>query len=123
MNVLFLYGSEQGNFDEEEKTNHSGHWRAFYAESTLQAMDIVTNHSIDVIVADIQNPTEDTKFLAKMKHKYPEIGRISLAGNNSFSSGCLAWPIVHQHIEKPYSPNSLRMKIYSVVSSLKSNHN
>lgn len=80
----------------------------FFASSGEEALEIISNNRINLLVADIQMPGMDgIQLLYNVKNKYPNIIRILLSGINDIKKGIHASGASHQLLAKPINPADL----------------
>jgi len=81
----------------------------YFAESGLEALDILAEKEINVIVSDMRMPGMDgAVLLTEVMEKYPQIIRIMLTGYANDTSILQSIPVVHQFLAKPSDPQSLK---------------
>jgi response regulator RpfG family c-di-GMP phosphodiesterase len=89
---------------------HRKSYTVFIADSAQNALEIMTNTPIDVIVSDIRMPEMDgATLLAKVANTYPDTYRIVLSGYADFESTVAAINLgkIHRFINKPWDNNEL----------------
>lgn len=87
-------------------------WDLYYAMGGKEALDLLSNTKIDVIISDIRMPGLDgTQLLAEIKDKYPQIIRITLSGYADDNTALRNTRIVHQSLTKPTTPESIKKTI------------
>lgn len=81
----------------------------FFAESGLDALSILAEHEVNVIVSDMRMPGMDgAALLNTVMEQYPQIIRIMLTGHAEDSSILQTIPVVHQFLAKPSDPQTLK---------------
>ncbi|PJI09639.1 MULTISPECIES: response regulator [Clostridium] len=76
----------------------------FYASSAQEALEILEDDDIDVIVTDILMPvTNGLQLLQIVKNKYPKVVRVALSGNynSSFIIDAINKGEVYRYLTKP----------------------
>ncbi len=87
-------------------------WNFFFAESGLDALKILEEIKIDVIVSDMQMPNMNgAQLLEKVKDKYPSVIRFILSGHSNMELALKSTRTVHQFIAKPIEAEQLKEKI------------
>jgi HD-like signal output (HDOD) protein len=80
-----------------------------FAEGGRQALEIIEEKEIHVIVSDMRMPGMDGAALLKaVQEKYPQIIRIMLTGQADDESVWRTVGVVHQFLAKPSDPNTLK---------------
>jgi DNA-binding NtrC family response regulator len=90
----------------------------FTAESGSEALEILANEPIDVIVSDDKMPgMQGTELLARVRQHYPLVVRLILTGNASVESAMKAihdgW--VYQYLHKPCHPADLAVVLHNAL--------
>lgn len=81
----------------------------YFAESGREALKIVADREINVIVSDMRMPGMDgAALLTSIMEQYPQIIRIMLTGHADDKSILQTIPVVHQFLAKPSDPQSLK---------------
>ncbi|URZ00057.1 response regulator [Clostridium felsineum] len=86
----------------------------FYASNANDALDILENNEIDVIVTDILMPgINGLQLLQIVKNKYPKIVRVALSGNynSSFIIDAINKGEVYRYLTKPLNVGENYKKI------------
>ncbi|AAK80362.1 DNA-binding NtrC family response regulator [Clostridium acetobutylicum] len=86
----------------------------FYASSAKEALEILENNDIDVIVTDILMPgINGLQLLQIVKNKYPKIVRVALSGNynSSFIIEAINKGEVYRYLTKPITVGENYKKI------------
>lgn len=88
------------------------------AESGFQALEILDENPVDVIVCDEKMPRmSGSALLARVRKEYPNIIRIMLTGHATVSSAMNAiydgW--VYQYLHKPINPADLSSTVYNAL--------
>lgn len=86
------------------------------AENGLQALDILEQHKIDIIVLDIMMPKMDGyTFFGKMKEKY-NIPTIVLSARSEEYDKLFGFSIgIDDYLTKPFSPKELIARIKAIL--------
>ncbi len=88
-------------------------WDTFYANSGAEALEILNEKQVDVIISDIRMPGIDgTQLLKTVKQDYPQIIRITLSGYAHDSLALRNARIVHQSLVKPVNLEIVKNIIY-----------
>lgn len=81
----------------------------FFAESGEEALNILSEQQISVIVSDMRMPGMDgATLLYTVLEEYPQIIRIMLTGHADDQSILKTIPVVHQFLVKPSDPQTLK---------------
>ncbi len=97
--------------------NKKNEWDIYLSNSGFDALNILENNSIDVIVVDIKMPLMNgAELLQKVKELYPDIIRIVLSGHTDEQVALQAIHSTHQFISKPCETEFLIKKIESTFS-------
>lgn len=80
-----------------------------FAESGAEALEILAQQEINVIVSDMRMPGMDgATLLTSVMEQYPQIIRIMLTGHADDKSILKTIPVVHQFLAKPSDPQTLK---------------
>lgn len=80
------------------------------AESGPEALEILREHSIDAIIADLHMPTmRGTDLLAEIRRAFPDVIRILLTADDSGAAAreAINRAEVHRYLVKPWEPDQL----------------
>lgn len=81
----------------------------YFAEGGRQALEVIEDREIHVIVSDMRMPGMDGAALLKtVQEKYSHIIRIMLTGQADDESVFRTVGVVHQFLAKPSDPNTLK---------------
>ncbi|BBD08673.1 response regulator [Desulfovibrio ferrophilus] len=84
-------------------------WELLFAAGGYQALEIIADKPVDVIVSDIRMPEMDgVELLGRVRKQYPEVTRIAMSGHSSAKVSALAALTVHQYLTKPCSVEDLK---------------
>ena len=87
-------------------------WNFYFAFSGKEALKILEEDHIDVIVSDMIMPEmSGAELLEKVKEKYPSIIRYILSGYSKETFALQSAKTAHQFIAKPIAPDELKEKI------------
>lgn len=124
MNVLFV--------DDENFALHAikrlltgEPYNVFLAQNAQEALEILNNQSIDVIVSDMRMPGIDgLSLLVEVKKKYPDTIRLVLSAciQTAQVLQCINRGEVYRFITKPFSPEELKTSIRDAVQLAASRH-
>ena len=80
-----------------------------FAESGIEALEILANQHVDVIISDMRMPIMDgAALLTEVQKKYPHIVRIMLTGQADENAILRTVGVVHQFLAKPSDPDNLK---------------
>jgi len=94
-------------------------FESFYSESALEALNILQNEDIDILVTDIRMPVMDGLQLLKIvRDKYPSIDRIVLSGFVEQKSvmSALNSGLASTYFAKPWEDEVLYERLMHVLS-------
>ena len=81
----------------------------YFAESGQDALKLLAEQEINVIVSDMRMPGMDgATLLTTVMEQYPQIIRIMLTGHADDKSILQTIPVVHQFLAKPSDPETLK---------------
>lgn len=90
-------------------------WQLFFAHSGAQALDIMQQNPIDLIVSDMMMPEmRGDELLKKVAELYPSTVRMILSGYANDETLKNALAVAHQYLSKPCSADVLREAISQV---------
>ncbi len=83
-------------------------WNMFFATSGNEALKLISENKIDVIVSDMKMPQMDgATLLNKVQEMYPDTIRIVLSGYADYEAVLRAIKVTHQYLSKPVDTNLL----------------
>ena len=83
-------------------------WNVVLASSGEQAMRMLEDLEVDVIVADLKMPGMDgAELLALVRDEYPDVMRILMSGNSDVQFTAQLVPQAHQFLLKPLSVDTV----------------
>jgi len=100
-------------------------WEMFFAESGEKALEIMQNHSIDVIISDMRMPgINGLQLLQKTRELHPAIMRIVLSGQADNEDIIKSVMPIHQYLTKPCEFDTIRNTISRILAlkTILSNH-
>jgi HD-like signal output (HDOD) protein/CheY-like chemotaxis protein len=78
-------------------------WESRFAESGEEALSLVSEERIDVVVSDMHMPGMDgAELLRHIQERHPEVVRIVLSGQSDPKLVFRAVPVAHQFLTKPF---------------------
>jgi putative nucleotidyltransferase with HDIG domain len=87
-------------------------WDMFFAEGGEEALQILSQNHINVIVTDMRMPgMNGAELLAKVRERYPHVIRIVLSGDSNHEMNLLSAKVAHQSLAKPCDADTLRSTI------------
>lgn len=117
MNVLFV-DDENFALHAIERFLAREPYSIFLAQNAQDALEILKNNSIDVIVSDMRMPGIDgLSLLVEVKKNYPDTIRLVLSGciQTAQLLPCINRGEVYRFITKPFSPEELKSSIRDAV--------
>jgi DNA-binding NtrC family response regulator len=110
-NINVLHGLRRMNRSESNK------WDAYYVPSGIEALKIIENRPIDVVVTDLRMPGMDgAQLLPEVMKRRPEVIRIVLSGQVGSDMIMQLVGIAHRFVFKPCDPQILKSTITSAFS-------
>lgn len=116
-NILFV-DDEQNILDTLKRFMRNSHYQCFFANSGKQALELMEEHMIDVVVSDMKMPKmTGEQLLREVSTLYPETIRIVLSG---FSEDELVMAAINEghiwgFIHKPWNNSELSQAIDQAV--------
>ncbi len=93
-----------------------GRWELFFTNTPENALQLIEQHSFDIVVSNIKMPSMDgLTLLKKIKESHPTIIRVTLSGEVDKEKILKTSLIAHQHLSKPCSKASLVGTIQSLL--------
>jgi HD-like signal output (HDOD) protein len=81
---------------------HREVWQTLSAESGEEALELLDQHRVDVVVTGMRMPGMDgVDFLARVKEKDPSIGRLVLSAQSDEEAALRATSVAHRYLLKP----------------------
>ena len=83
-------------------------WQLFFANGGEEALEILAEHPMDVIVSDMRMPEIDgAELLSKVAESYPHTMRVILSGQCHKTKLLQVVATAHQFLSKPCQPDKL----------------
>jgi CheY-like chemotaxis protein len=99
-------------------TKYKDHFEAVYAGDGLEAMNLLDEHSVSLVVTDIQMPVMDgLVLLAFIRERYPDIPCIIMSSYGDDELKSQVSPDIIHFIEKPVQVKKLAEMIINALSS------
>lgn len=90
-------------------------WQLFFAQSGAQALQIMAEQPIDLIVSDMMMPgMRGDELLKTVRERYPGIVRMILSGYADENTLTQSLEIAHQYLSKPCNSDVLREAISQI---------
>jgi putative nucleotidyltransferase with HDIG domain len=87
-------------------------WEMFFASSGIEALQMVKDKSIDVIVSDMRMPGMDgAQLLQNIRKDFPQVVRIILSGYSEREMILRSVGTTHQFLAKPCDADALRLTV------------
>jgi len=87
-------------------------WQTSFASGGLEALDLMSRVSIDVVVTDLRMPGMDgTELLSQVRERHPQVIRIILSGQADRDMTIRSAATAHQYLSKPCNLETLRLTI------------
>jgi HD-like signal output (HDOD) protein len=88
-------------------------WDLFFAGNGREALELLSQNDIDVVVSDMRMPGMDgIQLLNEIKTRFPQIVRIALSGQMEETMIFQSTRVVHQFLSKPCDAELLKHTIY-----------
>ncbi|MEQ1604115.1 MAG: response regulator [Pyrinomonadaceae bacterium] len=92
-------------------------WQMSFASSGEEALNILAETDVDVIVSDMKMPGMDgAELLEKVSELHPHIVRVILSGYSEKEGSIRSVGSAHQYLSKPCDPEVLKTTIASVCA-------
>lgn len=83
-------------------------WQMAFASSGAEALELLRERHVDVIVTDMRMPEMDgAALLRQVQQTHPQVVRIVLSGQADQDTAIRAVPVAHQYLSKPCEPGQL----------------
>lgn len=84
-------------------------WNMTFVASAAEALKVLEQSPIDVIVSDMRMPVMDgAQLLTEVRHRFPHIIRIILSGHSDQESIYRSITATHQYLSKPCEADELK---------------
>jgi CheY-like chemotaxis protein len=116
--AILLVDDEQSVCSALNRTFRKNNFRVFEANSGEQALDLLANNDIDVIVSDQRMPKmTGTQLFSVVKNLYPKVGRIILSGHSDMQDlkEAINEAEVYRFLPKPWDEVELIETVSSVI--------
>ncbi len=95
-------------------------WRLYIAENGFEALKILGEHEVDLIISDMKMPEMDgAELLEKVSKKYPRVIRIILSGYADTDITIKGAFFAHQSFMKPCDPAEIKREILRISKVFK----
>ena len=92
-------------------------WSMEFVGSAAEALEVMANRSIDVIVSDVRMPvTDGIELLDMVRQRHPEMIRIILSGHSDHVATLRATGVAHQYLAKPCDSDALQSAVRRSLS-------
>ncbi len=92
-------------------------WDMHFASSAAEALELLRQHSFDVVVSDMRMPGMDgAQFLTEVMNDFPQVARLALSGQADEQLILRSVRPVHQYLSKPCESEALKATIHRVCS-------
>lgn len=123
-NILFVDDSPNVlNGIQRQFRAYRGQWQLFFASSGPDALKLMEQQPIDLIISDMMMPDmRGDELLTIVSEKYPGTVRMILSGYADEESLKRGLEVAHQHLSKPCSADTLREtigQIFKIQACLK----
>lgn len=119
--VLFV-DDELAILDGLRRSLHRAPFRCLYAHSAFQALELLGNESVQIVVTDEQMPgMSGSELLSIVRQRYPEIIRIILSGQASLDRviNAVNNGQIHRFLTKPFDSEQLLGLLNHYLSHLR----
>ena len=84
-------------------------WEMLFAEGALEALEMMAEAPVDIVVSDMRMPEHDGAYLlSEVRRLYPGTARIILSGHSEQESTIRSIASAHQFLAKPCDADTLR---------------
>lgn len=115
LQTLLLVDDETSILSSLKRLLRSDGYEILTATSPKQAMELLAQHSVQVIVSDQRMPEmSGTEFLSRVKQMYPDTIRIILSGYTDLDTvtEAINRGAIYRFLTKPWDADSLRAEIH-----------
>ncbi|MFN7926701.1 MAG: response regulator [Blastocatellia bacterium] len=92
-------------------------WEMSFVQSGKEALTLLSEKSVHVVIADLQMPgMNGTQLLETVRLRYPHIVRLALSGYPSQELTQRSLAITHWHLAKPCDAENLKLTISKACS-------
>lgn len=118
--VILIVDDEEGLREGLSKLLESEGYAALSAESGEQALQILQQSHIDLVLTDMRMPGMDgIELLKKIRERHPNVGVIILTGYGQIESYIEAMNFgAIEYVSKPFKVNELKFIINKVLNNL-----
>lgn len=119
--VILIVDDEEGLREGLSKLLHDEGYVVFSAETGEEALDILRQSRIDLVLTDMRMPGMDgLELLKKIRERYRDIGVIILTGYGHIESYIEAMNFgAIEYVSKPFKVNELKFIINKVLTNNK----
>lgn len=97
--------------------HHHTEWETLFVNSAVEALSILENQFIDVIVSDLRMPEMDgVELLQHVRERSPETVRMALSGHADREATLRAATQIHQFLYKPCDAETLAKTLSRALS-------
>ncbi len=91
-------------------------WTMHFALGGSEALEVLAEHPVDVILTDMRMPVMDgAALLAEVARRFPATIRMVLSGQTDEAAALRAMPVAHQFLMKPCDLETLRVVISQAI--------
>lgn len=118
--VILIVDDEEGLREGLSKLLESEGYAALSAESGEQALEILQQSHIDLVLTDMRMPGMDgIELLKKIRERHPDVGVIILTGYGQIESYIEAMNFgAIEYVSKPFKVNELKFIVNKVLNNL-----
>lgn len=99
-------------------------WDMVFVSSGREALQVMQNAPVDVVVSDVRMPGIDgVELLKKVREQYPKTIRLILSGHSDYAKSLESTSVAHQFLAKPCDADTLRSAIDNQLSLVSRLHN
>lgn len=116
--TILLVDDEKDVCSALNRTFRRNNFKVFEANSGEQALDLLANNNIDVIVSDQRMPEmTGTQFFSVVKNLYPNVGRIILSGHSDIEDlqEAINEANIYRFLPKPWDEKQLLETVNSAI--------
>jgi len=117
MNSVLLVDDEKAILRSLMRLFYRTDWKLYFAENGLEALDVLSKESIDMVISDIRMPDMDGhKLLHEVQQKYPDTIRLILSGYSDEREVYMAVldGAAKSYLMKPWEPDRLLVYLQDI---------
>ncbi|MGH1441705.1 MAG: response regulator [Cellvibrionaceae bacterium] len=116
--AILIVDDEKSICSALKRTFHKQPFRVFSANSGQEALDLLAENTIDVVVSDQRMPgMKGTELLSIVKKSHPKVGRIILSGHSDIHdlTDAINEASINRFLQKPWKDEHLIQTVKNVI--------